>query len=73
MQMRRGQSTLSLLERIAEHSRKVRAKAASLPPGEERDAMLQKLKQVERAARISHWLSSGEEATEPLEEVSLLR
>jgi len=65
MRMRRGRSTLSFLERIAEHSKKVRAKVASLPPGEERDAMLLKMKQAERAARISHWLSSGEEATEP--------
>jgi hypothetical protein len=53
--MRQG-VRLSFLERIAEHSKRVRAKAASVPPGEERDAMLQKLEQAERAARISRWL-----------------
>jgi hypothetical protein len=70
--MRQGDRP-TFLERIAGHSKKVRAKAASLPPGEERDAMLQKLKQAETAASISQWLSSGEEQAEPPKEVSLLR
>jgi hypothetical protein len=57
---------LSFLERLAEHANKVRAKAAELPPGEEQDAMMAKLEQAQRAARISRWLSSGEEAPEEI-------
>jgi len=41
-----GQAHLSLFERLAAHSQNVRAKAASLPAGQERDAMLEKLKQT---------------------------
>jgi hypothetical protein len=63
----------SFLERIAEHSKKVGANAASPQPGEERDAMLQKLEQAERAARISSWLSSGEEEAEPPDDIEFLR
>jgi hypothetical protein len=66
---RRVKHNLSFLERLAEHSKKVRAQAVSLPPGHERDVMLDKLKQTERAARISRWLSSGEVDAEPPEEV----
>jgi hypothetical protein len=66
---RRVRHNLSFLERLAEHSKKVRAKVASLPPGQERDVMLDKLKQTERAARISRWLSSAEMEAEPPEEV----
>jgi hypothetical protein len=70
--MRQG-VRLRFLERIAEHSKRVRAKAASVPPGEERDALLQKLKQAERAAHISRWLSSGEDDPGPPEEIGFLR
>ena len=70
---RRSRPVLSFLERIAEHSRRARTKVASMPPGNERDAMLQKLKQAETAARISIWLSSGEQQAEPPEEVELLK
>ena len=74
MQARRRVShNLSFLERLADHSKKVRAKVASLPPGQERDVMLDKLKQSERAARISRWLSSAEMDVEPSEEVGQSR
>lgn len=66
---RRVRHNLSFLERLAEHSKKARAKVASLPPGRERDVMLDKLKQTERAAQISRWLSSAEMDAEPTEEV----
>ena len=69
----RSRPVLSFLERIAEHSKKARAKAVSMPPGKEREAMLQKLKQAETAARISVWLSSGEQEAEPPEEVELIK
>ena len=62
MAKRRGvKHTLSFLERLADHSNKVRVTAASLPEGQERDAMCERLNRIETAARISRWLSSGEE------------
>ena len=73
MKRNRSRPVLSFLERIAEHSKRARTKAASMAPGKERDAMLQKLKQAETAARISVWLSSGEQDAEPPEEVELLK
>jgi hypothetical protein len=68
---RRVKHTLSFLERLANHSNKVRAKAVQLPEGQERDAMFEKLKRTETAARISQWLSSGEE--DPPEEFHFLK
>jgi hypothetical protein len=67
----RVKHTISFLERLANHSNKVRAKAVSLPEGQERDAMFEKLKRTETAARISQWLSSGEE--DPPEELHFLK
>jgi hypothetical protein len=64
---RRAKQTLSFLERLAAHSESVRAKADALPVGAAREAMLQKLEQAERAARITRWLSSGEQEPEPTE------
>jgi len=61
--------TLSFIERLANHSNQVRAKATSLPEGQERDAMFEKLRQTESAAQISRWLSSGEEDAESPEEI----
>jgi hypothetical protein len=66
---RRARQTLSFLERLAEHATKVRDRAAALPPGEERDAVMAKLEQAQRAAPISRWLSSGEEAPEEIGEL----
>lgn len=54
---RKSRPTSTFLERLAEHERKVREKAASLPEGEEREAMLLKVEQAKRAARISQLLS----------------
>jgi hypothetical protein len=69
---RRSKHTQSFLERLAEHANKVRSKAESLPAGREREAMLEKLKQAERATQISRWLSSTD-AAEPPEELGLFK
>jgi hypothetical protein len=63
------QQAYPTFERLAEHSKAVHA----LPIGRERDAMLKKLKQAERAAQISRWLSSAEEEAEPPEELAYLK
>lgn len=65
---RRVRQTLSFFERLAAHSQNVRARVAALPAGQERDAMVEKLKQTERAAQITRWLSSAEEDAEQPEE-----
>jgi hypothetical protein len=57
---RRVKHTLSFLERLADHSNQVRAKVASLPEGQERGAMREKLRRTETAVRISRWLSPDE-------------
>ena len=68
---RRVQHTLSFVERIAEQTKKVRAKAQSLPDYQRRDGVVaSKLKQIETAERISQWLSSGEQDVEPSEELT---
>jgi CRP-like cAMP-binding protein len=56
----RIKQTRSFVERLIEHAESVRAKAASLSMGAERDAILEKLEQTERAVEISRWLSSAE-------------
>jgi hypothetical protein len=56
----RIKQTRSFVERLIEHAESVRAKAASLSIGAERDAILEKLEQTERAVEISRWLSSAE-------------
>lgn len=70
---RKVKHTLSFIERLANHSNLVRAKATSLPEGQERDAMLEKLRRTETAAQISRWLSSGEQEAEPPEEIHSLK
>jgi len=70
---RRVKHTLSFLERLANHSNKIRERAASLPEGHERDAICERLRRVETAARISRWLSSGEREAELPEETHSLK
>jgi hypothetical protein len=60
--------TLSFLERLAEHSKRVRSKADALSFGHKRDVVLEEVKQAERAA--SPWLSSAEQETESPEELA---
>jgi hypothetical protein len=60
MRRRRIKHTRSFIERLKAHAECVRAKAASLPLGTERNAVLEKLEQTERAVEISRWLSSAD-------------
>jgi hypothetical protein len=49
---------LSFAERLAEHAKKIRDRAAILPPGDARDALIEKLERTELAIEISKALSS---------------
>ncbi len=48
----RPRQFLSLKDRLALYAGQVRKKAASLPPGSERDALLQKARQADEASAL---------------------
>ncbi|MDI3562507.1 hypothetical protein [Bradyrhizobium sp. Arg816] len=58
MNRRRFKQTESLGERLRHQSKRIRLKSDSLPPGEERDQLLKKVRDVDMAARIQDWLRS---------------
>jgi hypothetical protein len=43
--------------RVAAEKAKLEKQAATLPPGPDKDLLLGKIRQLETAARINHWLS----------------
>lgn len=58
LRRRRFKQTQSLQERLSAWAEEVRQKAAELPPGPERDALLKKLRQADAASHIEGWVSS---------------
>ena len=60
MQRRRFKQSMSLQERLAAWAKSVRAKAAKLKPGPERDALLQRASQADTAAHFDDWANSTE-------------
>jgi hypothetical protein len=57
--MQRHRPTLHLFgDRIAKEKKRLQALAAELKPGPERDALLQKISQLDTIARINEWASS---------------
>lgn len=58
MNRRRFKQTESLEERLRHQSKRIRLKADGLPPGEERDQLLKKVRDVDMATRIQDWLRS---------------
>ena len=58
MERRRAKHTLSFGDRLEKQAEDVRAKAAELPPGLERDALLKRARQAEAAIHINDWLTS---------------
>jgi hypothetical protein len=45
-------------EQIAAEKSRLKAQAANLPPGAQKDALLKKIRQLEIASHINEWLSS---------------
>jgi hypothetical protein len=55
---RRIKHLLTLEERLAEASRRLREQAKTLPPSAERDELVRKARQTEIASHINEWLTS---------------
>ncbi len=49
----------SLQDRLTSFAKDAREKAALLPPGAERDAMIEKARQAEAALRFDNWTNSS--------------
>jgi hypothetical protein len=54
----RTEQTTSLDQRLAEHAKQIKEKAASLPHGKERDDMMRRARQTETASHMNEWLAS---------------
>ena len=59
MQLRRFEKILTFPERLSELAQRLRSEAKAMPPGKNRDDLLQKGQQAENAA-LFEWLSSPE-------------
>jgi hypothetical protein len=57
---RRFKQTVPLQERLAAWADEIRRKAASLPPGPEREALLKRASQADVASHIDDWANSSE-------------
>jgi hypothetical protein len=55
---RRFKQYLSLHDRLTEWTNQVRERANGLPPGPEREAMLNKVQQADTASRLNDWVHS---------------
>lgn len=58
MLRRRFKQTKSLEERLAQEAQRLREQAKALPPGPDRDILLQKARQAETGSHMSEWLRS---------------
>jgi hypothetical protein len=58
LKRRRHKQTISLKDRLADWADMVREQAARLPPGTERDAMLERASQADTAAHLDDWANS---------------
>jgi hypothetical protein len=54
----RKKQTQSLQERLAGFAKAARERARSLPPGKERELLLQRAKQYEVTSNLTDWLSA---------------
>jgi hypothetical protein len=57
-QRRRFKQVTTLQDRIIEWANEVRAQAAQLPPGRDRDELLKKVRQAETAMHLDDWANS---------------
>jgi hypothetical protein len=57
---RRVKQVKSLRDRLLAFAQDARHKASLLPPGEARDAMIEKVRQADAALRIDNWANSAE-------------
>ena len=57
MKRRRIKHSTSLQDRLASSAKEAREKAIQLRPGPERDELLRKARQAERALHLDEWVS----------------
>jgi hypothetical protein len=60
MQRRRRSTPHALEDRIATEKARLLTQVAKLPPGAEKDRLLEKIGQLEKASYMNKWLSSPE-------------
>lgn len=60
MQKRRFKQLITLQDRIIAWAEAVREQAAALPPGADREILLQKVRQAEAAMHLHEWVNSPE-------------
>jgi len=58
VQRRRFKQQTSFQDRVEEWAKRLRAQADALPPGPDRDALLQKIEQTEAAKYLDQWVNS---------------
>jgi hypothetical protein len=58
MQRRHIKHTVTLEERLSELARQAREDVEKLPPGKERDGLIQKLRQIESAVHFNELLQA---------------
>jgi len=58
MSKRRRVKSQSLKERLASFAKAVREKAATLPPGIERDDLLRRARRADTASHLDEWVRS---------------
>lgn len=56
---RRIKHTKTFKERLMDEAAKCREAAERLPPGSERELLMKRVQQAEKAAQISDWLNPG--------------
>jgi hypothetical protein len=55
---RRFKNLVTLQDRIVARANEVRAQAAALPPGPDREMLLKKVQQAETAMNLQNWANS---------------
>ena len=60
MQRRRRSNPHTFEDRIAADKAQLEAQVAKLPPGSEKDRLLEKISQLENASHMNKWLTSPE-------------
>jgi hypothetical protein len=60
LRRRRSKHQFPLQDRIVRWAKELRAQAAELPPGPDRDMLLEKVQQAETALHLEDWANSPE-------------
>jgi hypothetical protein len=73
VQRRRNKQAMSFKDRLLEEAAKFREAAERLAPGTERELLMRRVYQAERAAEITDWLAKPDTAPPPPAIANLLK